>query len=1052
MRKFTIWLTCLLFFASMGLANAQTKVITGKVTGADDGLPIPGVTIAIPGTSTGTVTDINGNYQITLDANVTTLRFSYVGMTTQDVEIGNRTVINVVMKFSVTALDEVIVVAYGTTTKKSFTGSATSVKTEKLEKLSVTNVSSALQGNATGVQVISSSGQPGTDATIRIRGIGSINASSNPLYVVDGVPFGGSINSIQPSDIESMTVLKDAAATALYGSRGANGVIMITTKKGKKGKAKVNIKVSHGISSKAVEDYETVGAADYYKLIWTALKNKKAGEGDPNPAQWATDNVVTTLGYNPFSVAKPIDTNGEVASGAELLWDTDWMDAILDNGQRSEYIFDVSGGTENTNYYMSLGYLKNEGIVPVSDFERFNARVNLDMKVNEWFKTGINIAGSTSNQNYPNTAGSSYSNMIQFGRNVAPIYPIYLRNTDGTFILNDDESKIFDYGQDGDQDGRGARPTDGYPNTNVLGGAMLDKRLYERDNVSLRTYMEAQIIEGLTFRSNFSYDYYVYNRHEYANPDFGYAKSYGGFSYKARTKATTYTFNNLLTYDKNFGDHNINLLGGHEAYKYTYYYLFASGSAFPFAGLEELDAAAATQDISSYRNDHRIQSFLGRAEYNYAGKYYLSASYRRDGSSRFHEDYRWGDFWSLAGSWRMSEENFMKSINWIDNMKVRASYGTLGNDALNSGFYAYQGLYSTGYNNLSDAGLLINKLENQSITWEVSKTMNIGLEVGILNKFNFEFEFFNRKVEDMLFARPLPNSTGITSIDENVADMKNVGFEGSIFAQLITNKDFKWSIDLNFTHYKNTITKLPEDSKEIISGSKKLMEGHSYNEFFIQEYAGVDPDNGDALWYKDVYELDSENNPVLDDNGDKIVIGRETTNEYSEADKYYVGKSLPDLYGGITNNLSYKGFDLSVFVYYSLGGKILDGDYQQLTHSGLRYGGSMSVDMLNAWAPDNTTSDIPRIDAGTTDANSRSSRYLVDASYLRLRNVTLGYTLPKSITQKIHFDKVRLYVSADNLFTIFGTDGLDPEVNVSGTTNNRYPQLKTVTFGINVSF
>ncbi len=1054
MKKLTIFLALLLFAGFTAMAQMQ---ISGTVTGAD-GLSIPGASVVVKGNATiGTTTDIDGKFTLTVPSDTEALIFSFVGMVVQEQLINGRSVIDVVMQDEVLEMDEVVVIAYGTTKKSSFTGSAATIKTEKIEKLSTTSVSSALQGNAAGVQVVSSTGQPGENATIRIRGIGSINASSDPLYVVDGVPFQGNINSINPADIANMSVLKDANATALYGSRGANGVIMITTKKGEKGKAKVNFKASYGISSKAVEDYNTVGAEDYSKLTWTAIRNKAEADGRTDPEQWATDNLITTLVYNPYNVDNPVGTDGNIVNGAELLWDTDWMDEVLSTGKRQEYLFDISGGDETTTYFMSLGYLLNEGIVPVSDFERFNARVNLDKRVNDWFKAGVNFAGSTSDQNYPTTEGSSYSNMIQFGRNMAPIYPVYLRNDDGTFITDDNGNKIYDYGMEGDQDGRAPRPTDAYPNTNVLGSADLDNRLYERDNVSLRTYGEFDIIEGLKFKTNFSYDYYIYSSHEYNNPDFGFAVSYGGLSEKARNRTEAYTFNKLLTYEKSIDNHNFSLLAGHEAYMYRYNFLLTSRSAFPFSGLEELDAAAATQSSRSYEEDHRIEGYLGRAEYDYAGRYYISASYRRDGSSRFHPDYRWGNFWSVGGSWRISEEAFMSSFDWLSNLKLKASYGTLGNDRLLNdvnmeNYYAYQGLYETGHDNLTDPGLLVYKLANERISWEVSKTTNIGLEVGFLNRFNIEVDYFRRNVEDMLFARPLPNSTGVESIDENVADMKNVGFDGTLSAAIITKKDFNWILDLNFTHYKNEITKMPERTPEIIVGSKQLAEGRSVNDFFIREFAGVDDVTGNSLWYKDIYQEDGSGDLVLDENGEPIVTGRETTDIYSESTRYYVGTSLPDLYGGITNNISYKGFDLSVFLFYSIGGKIIDYDYQQLTHAGLRYGGNMSVDLLDAWTPENTTSDIPRMDANATNANSRSSRYLVDATYMRLRNVTLGYTLPSSLLAKANLERVRVYVSGDNLLTFFGTQGLDPEVNISGTTDNRYPQLRTFTFGLNLSF
>ena len=1017
-------------------AFSQSGTITGTVQDASTGETLPGVSVTIKGSPLGTTTDTEGQFSINISPN-DKLVFTYIGYETQEKSITSNS-ITILLNPSTSALDEVVVVAYGTAKKSTYTGSVSVVSEADLSKQQVSSVSRSLQGLVPGLQSVASFGQPGSDAEIRLRGVGSINASSSPLYVVDGAPYSGSINSISPADIQSISVLKDAASSALYGSRGANGVIIITTKQGSfDSKPKISLNFNTGISSRAIEDYEKLNTQQHFELQWEALRNNQLDQGKSSldAAQYASDEIVNTLKINPFgsSYPKPVGTDGKVLNGAVPLWQDDWSNSLVRQGIRQQLDIGIRGGGISSRYYVSGGYLKDQGFIIGSQFTRLNARVNYNAKLNKWFETGINISASTTNQDAPPQSDSSTDNYANSGRVISDIYPIYERNADGSYKLNDKGERIYDFGN--------YRPSAASAGNNLLGQAYLNSYNSKKDLVTFRGNVQFNIIEGLKLKSSVNADYSNGLNHTYINPEFGSGISSQGSVTKGAIRTFGYTYNNLLEYTANFNNlHNFNILAGQEVYEYNVSSLSGGRSNFGFGGKEEPAAASLITSFTGISDNYKLASFLGKFEYNYDQRYFLSGSFRRDGSSRFSPESRWGNFWSVGASWNAKAEPFLENTDWLNNLTLRTSYGAQGNDNL-GGYYAYQDLYSI-YNSLGAAGLITSRLPTPGLKWETNLNFNFGVDFAVLNnRLSGTLEVYQRKSKDLLFSRPLAPSLGFTAIDDNIGSLKNTGFEGQIQGIPIQTDYFRWNVGVNFGHYNNMITELPQ--KEIISGTtKKLVVGSSVYDFYIREWAGVDPQNGNPLWYKNTYDAN--------DNG--VITGRTKTNVYADADQYFQGSALPDFYGGINNSFTYKNFELSALLSYSIGGKILDNDKPILSHNGQNFGRSWSSDILNRWTPENTDTDIPRLTTVTNNWNSISTRFLHDASYARLRNVNLAYNFPTNWTSKLGLENVRIYGRGENLLTFFGPEGLDPEQAIDGLTYYRYPAQKTFTFGIDITF
>ena len=1011
------------------LLYAQDKTVTGVVVSSEDGSPMIGVAVMDKVSMNGVITDFDGKFSITVPTKSKVLQFSYVGFKTKEQAISGKTM-KVEMTPDVVNLEEVMVVAYGTGKKSSFTGSATVVKKESLEKVKVSNVTQALQGQSSGVQVINNSGEPGAEASIMIRGIGSMNASSSPLYVVDGTAYNGYINAINPNDIESMTVLKDASATALYGSRAANGVIMITTKKGASEKGQINFRSTWGFTSLAVDLPRALTPQEFTELAWTGIMNGYMDNGmsATDAAKLATDNLANELKINPWNMDKPVGLDGKLDPNAKLKFSGDWRDALLKSRLRQEYTIDFSGKSQKSDYFISAGYLNDKGVFSTQEYERFSVRGSMNYDVKKWMKVGLNA-----NLSHSKRIMSAGSDVVWFLRTMPSIYPIYVWDeaTQG-YKTDSNGDYILDYG-----DNRMS-----WAGWNPLADAKYNPSPWYHDDASLRTYFEIKFLPELTWRTNISLDYYLYHSDGYVNSEYGFAAGYGGEAYKDMQRGISYTINNLLTYNKTFGDHTINALLGQEAYARDTKALSASKRGFPFNGLTEINSASEMNSMGSWKDEYRLLSWFSRLEYDYANRYYVSASYRTDGSSRFHPDSRWGNFWSVGASWRISNEKFMEPYSeWLDNLKLKASYGAVGNDNLGT-LYAYQGLYATGMNNYNQAGVMISRLPNKTLKWETNLQFNVGLDFAMFNKFSGTIEYFKRKSKDLLFTMPMAPSTGFGGIDRNIGDVQNYGIEFTLNYVPFSSKDFTWTIDLNGTSYKNKITKLPQE--EMNAGYFKWREGESRFNFWGAEYAGVNPETGNDQYWMVVDKEDGTTERVKTEDYNAVS---------SDKHKKYLGDALPKLFGGLTNSFQFKGIDFSFMIYYSLGGKLYDGDYAQAM--AYRQGYSLHPDMLDAWTPENKNAKLPRF--STTYGNymgSYSSKFLYDNTFFRLRNITLGYTLPKSLTSKFLINSLRVFAQADNILTTGNAQkrGTDPEQSIDGIAGNRFPVTKSVSFGLQLNF
>lgn len=982
----------------------------------------------------------------------TVLRVSYVGMETMEV-VGKRNM-RIVLNADQTDLDEVMVVAYGTAKKSSFTGSADNINGEKLELRPISNVAKGIEGQATGVQVTSASGQPGSAPSIRIRGYGSINASSTPLYVVDGIPYDGSLSSLNPSDIESMTILKDASAGALYGARGANGVVMITTKKGKEGKTNVTWRSTLGWSSRAQKHYDLVGQKDYVQLVYEGLRN---GYVNNNGMSWsdaeaaARSALSRNLGgelYNPFknySWNEIIDPEtGYVRSDAQSAWDENWMDAVEDKSAfRHEHQLSINGGTEKTKYMFSLGYLNEDGTLKTTNFQRYNARANVETKVTDWFSANINTTLAHSESNFSDYDGAAVSNVWYSAQFVSPLFPMYQKNLDGTNVLDANGNAQLDYGEAG-------RPGS-YNDYNPQGGLVDDKASTKSDIAGLRTGMvfgtdsdKAGWLKGLKFAMNFGLDYHNSLSMSYMNMYHGNQAGAGGLLYKYTGRTQSYTFNQLITWNRSFNKHNFDVMLGHEWYAYKYEYLEAGRSNL-IDGILEISPGTTMQSAESYTDNYRINSFMSRINYNYDDKYYFSASLRSDASSRFYRDNHTGTFWSLGANWRMSKENFLKDVKWIDNLSVKISYGEQGNDDIlrsngTSNYYLWQSLYALGWNNANNLGAVISSLETKDLSWEKNQNLNIGVEGAFFNhRLRVSAEYYNKKTTDMLLSYPMALSTGFGGYNANVGDMRNSGFEFEIGGTPIRTNDWVWNVTWMGATVKNKVLKLTQESPEIISGIRVIKEGYELNTYYMAKSAGVDPATGAQLYW--VYDKDENGN----------IVNERISDDYAKAanSKYYLGSRIPDLYGSISTDLSWKGIDLSVLTTYSIGGKIYDGLYAASMNTTYSTN-TWNSNALRRWQKPGDITDVPRIEIGgqytTTD------RFLVDASYFAIKNITLGYTLPKLWVNKIGLSNVRVFTSVDNLALFTHLDGMDPQYSFGGSTDYTYAPNKTWSVGLEVKF
>jgi len=1038
--KFNGILALLLAFV-VQISFAQEKTISGTVT--DGSGPLPGVTVHVKGTDKGTQTDFDGKFTI-LTSIGDVLTFSYMGMVSKDVTVGASNTINVTMQEDSNLLEEVIVTAYGTSTKAAFTGAADVVGSKDLALRSVTSPIAAIEGKATGVQFTSASGQPGSSPEMIIRGVGTLNGNSDPLFIVDGMQYEGSMSEINQNDIESFTVLKDAASTSLYGSRAANGVVLITTKRGTKGDIKATVSVQSGMISRAISDYDAINPGQYYETMWEALRNTDAAGGDP---AFASANIYGRLGYNPFNVPNDqiVGVDGKLNPSASLIYQSlDWYDAMEQTGIRNSYSVNIAGGGDKHKVFFSASYLDEEGYVLTTEYDRLTTRLNADFELSNKITMGGSANISLSNSSGPTSAGEgSIANPFGFAKGMGSIYPVYVNDLDGNLVLDAGGNPIFDSGEGYSDYNIGSRPTN--QGRHALQELLLNDERKHNNNYGFRYYADFEIIEGLNFRLSYGRDINDGINKEYENNIIGDADPTGRYG-EDRYRRSVENFNQIFTYKKSFKDvHNLGITAGHESFKRLYSENNALAIKQVAEGIFEFDNFAEPVSLGGFSSEKTVEGYFLRANYNFDNKYYISASARRDASSVFDAKSRWGNFYSVGASWRMDQEDFMNNISWVDNLKLRGSFGQVGNDDLND-FYLSQPRYGLT-SNAGNPAIYWSEIGNADLQWETVESFDVALEFGLFdNLIDGSFEYYKKNSTDLLYNLPIPTSNGLNEFPSNVADMYNSGFEVSLTGHLVNKNDFKWDLTLQASTFKNEITKIPDP---VVEGSKRWEEGKSRYDFYILHTAGVDPDNGDQLFK--MFEIDEDGNsvPVLDANG-----VQETTNDWEETERAYTGEtSIPDILGSVSTNFSYKGFSLDVLMTYGIGGKYLDYGYAAMMHSG-SYGRSYHPDILNAWRQPGDVTDVPRLESGNVDiVQSASTRFLTDASFWTIKNVNLGYSFDNTIAEKLGVDNLRLSVSGENLYLKSKRTGLDPQYSVAGTAEgNDFSPARIVSIGLNVSF
>ena len=1057
-------------------AQDLPRNVEGRVTDAMTGEPIPYASVHIEGTMLGTSTDGEGIYIITVPSDGI-LVFSSIGYKTREIPVEGKSAVNAALEPDMESLEETIVIAYGTATKSSFTGSASMVDAQTIESRVSTDVTSALAGTTPGVQVISSSGDPASSgATIRIRGIGSMSASNSPLYIVDGMPFDGSISDINPNDVESMSVLKDAAASAIYGARGANGVVLITTKRASGSTdAKIRFDAKWGSNTRLIPQYDVItDPAEYYETHYRMMYNSQiyAGKSPEEAYAFADAGLFDQnnggLGYQVFTIpagekfiGKDFRLNPKAtlgySDGEYYYIPDDWYRETFHSSFRQEYNMAVSGGRDRLTYYGSVGYLNDGGIVDNSDYQRYTARINADWQAKTWLKVSTSISYSHADSqtaSYSSSYGSS-GNIFYVTNMMGPIYPLYVRDAKGN-IMYENGMKVYDSNQT-----NFVRPS-------FVGNAVRDNEVNSRQNytdfISGKWGLVITPFRGLSLTANVGLTN-ENTRYNALYSRFGSQASTDGLAYVSHNR--TFAVNNqyLAEYKTDFhgSAHSLNVLAGYELYRMKEQFLEGQNDRLfdPYIGeLGNADGSSSKQ-LSSYTADYITQGFLARVQYEYGNRYFASASYRRDGSSRFAPGHRWGNFGSVGAAWLMSSEGFMDGAWWVDMLKFKASYGVQGNDNLYPSsnyarkYYPYADNYTHSFN--GQTGEYSTELAykgNESLTWESSHSFNIGVDFEILSGLlRGSMEYFSRKTVDLLYSKDVPLSSGNPTgyYPVNVGSIVNNGFEFSFDGIIMNRTDFLWTWNLNMSHYRNSILSLdPSVSEKGIMGGNYIYKvGGSLYEAYMRKYAGVNQENGKARWYKKVMDKSGEWT------GESVV-----TEVFSEASQYELGSVLPKLYGGFGTAMKFSGVDISAQFSFQLGGRYYDGTYQALMHTSPAAGTAWHRDVLQSWTPENPSHIFPRLDGDTSVGQTAVSNYLISSNYLSVNNVTIGYTFPEDMFQMARISGLRVYVSGDNLFVLSARKGVDPRYSMglgsltsgSGLNSGSYSAMRTVIAGVTLTF
>jgi len=1081
----------LLMFCSIALFAFADKQVNGVVEN-EKGEPLIGATVQVEGTNAGTITDYDGEFSLTVPDDAKIVLVKYMGM--EDQRVPAKKNMRVVMKENSEVLQDVVVTGYMNVSKGSYAGSAEAVDASTIEKKNQTEVTKALAGEVAGLQVINTSGQPGTNATLVLRGVNSVNGAATPLYVVDGITYDGDISAIDNGDIASISVLKDATATSLYGARGANGVVVITTKKGTSGEeGKIDVDVKYGANMRLLPLYETITSPEQYvTLAWQSLYNQyrfekgqsqKAAISSANTALYSSNGL--PVGYNLWQASGKnliiaTDANGLVnpqfdntiarRPGYENL--ESWEDAIFGVGQKVDASVRFHGGTETVNYYTSVGYLYDQGYYQSSDFSRLTVRSNIDYKPKKWLKSGLNVAYTYSNFNAPDQDGDGAMNNGFYYINAIPaIYPVYLRDANGNTYTDPATGMIaYDYGNE-------LNRTFGW-GINPAGSLRLDKSKQVMNALDIKAYFEVKLYEGLKFTANIGANYYNNLYSDVTNKYYGDAAGVGRITQQSANQLTL-DAQELLEYNKTIGDHTIRVMAGHENYLYRSNYVYGSKSYMANGSSTSLSNAIVMTGSEGNENRFALDSYLASLMYSYNDRYVVTANYRADGSSRYAKGHRWGHFGSVGVAWNFTNESFLSGNEWIKNGKLRLSWGVLGNQS--SSLYSYTNLYSV-VNVDNNIGYVEGSKGNPDITWERSNTTDLGLEFSIGKYLDVELDYFYKMTDNLLFYRTVATSLGYSSIPTNDAKMATTGIEFSFKAHAVDTRNVKLDIQLNGSHYTNKMLEMPIDyynadgtaHRQQMSGAMSV--GHSMYDHYTYVYAGVDPETGNALYeyyYDDRYDWkgqmpDGSYNYITslykwqqehaDDPEALSHLAKDVTSDAQYATAQYVGKSyLPDLDGGLGLSLNVYGVTLDISTSYRIGGYGYDNTYISLMANDPVGNHNWHVDMLNAWTENNTTTDVPRLSngAGRYDqyANTGSTRFLTSNSYFSLNNIQLGYDLKKKWIEKIKLNKLNFYVSASNLAIATARKGYNPMTSFTGSSDTHgYSPLTTIMGGVKLSF
>jgi TonB-linked SusC/RagA family outer membrane protein len=1052
MKKTLLFIALLL---TLGVQNiqAQTRTVKGRVLDKQ-GEGVPAATVKVKGTQAGTMTDMDGNYEITLPDGQEVLEISALSMGTKELKVGaDGIVANVVLEEDATSLGTIEVM--GTKVDpKTYVGSVATVTAADIAKRPVTNVLSALAGSAPGIQVSSGGGQPGSSPDIVMRGFGSLSASNSPIIVLDGAVYQGNMSSINPADVETISLLKDATATSLYGARGGNGVVLITTKRGKKSdKPTINIDAQTGFNTRAIPMYETMDSKSWMEAAYDGYLGIASA---PSESQFVS---AVLGGYNPYKVpsGEKLFTTDEkglpmLNPNASLLYSDNWLKELTRTGIRHQYNISISNGDAKSDYFLSAGYNNDQGVVKESGFERITTRLNVNSKITPWLKTGVNLSGNFTNQRFFVTTQNAYQNPFFTSQSMGPIYPVYLYDDNGNRQYDANGEPLYDFGVS-----NGKARIFAY-NMNPVASLYQDDRSTKAVEAVGITYLEATIAKDITARANFSFNYYNSRTNQLQNMLFGDAENVNGRFNRTLQNQWTYTFNQTVTWKPSFGPfnpedgHSLSISAVHENYALQYDNSNITRTGFTDPVFQQADAAAVNESSGGYQDNHRLETYLGSLAYNYKSKYFFSAAFNHNGTSRFSPKVRWGNFWSVGAGWMLSQESFIKdNLTWINELKLRASYGISGQEDLGGSYYPWLPRYTFNPNGNYN-GYTFSSWGNENLKWEGQAMFSVGIDYSLFNgRITGNLDYYRRESKDLLYVRPLAPSTGISGIQENIGKTRNAGVEFLIKADVVRAQGanaFNWNVSFNATHYKNKMVELQGSDTVIYGGGTIFGVGYSVAEFFMPHYIGVDPQTGNPI-YAATKDRDAQGNLIDNPSGE--------TQDYQIANlvenRVRVGSAIRDLEGGMTNTFSYKGFDLSFLLQFGLGGKFYDNVFAGLMTSDNAYQGqAWAKDMERRWRQPGDITDVPRADFGSSKININvlSDRFLVSNSYLQIKSAQLGYNLPAKVFGRSGFRSARIFIQSENIWLFAAKKGMDIQQSFFGIGSFNYSPNRTVMFGVNL--